>query len=96
MRENLKIKNAIIEKVYGGEPFNAEQIIDEYSEYAKRLTKHVTDVNAMIHDAVDEGNVITSYSIHYTKLYELRHRTKKGLSFFPQLKKCHFYQIQVI
>ncbi len=58
VRENLKIKNAIIEKVYGGEPFNAEQIIDEYSEYAKRLTKHVTDVNAMIHDAVDEGKVI--------------------------------------
>ena len=58
VRENLEVKNLIIEKVYGGEPFDADQIIEEYAEYARRLKKHVTDVNAVLFDALEEGKDI--------------------------------------
>lgn len=50
--ENLKIKNKVIELVYGGEPFDAEQIIEEYSKYAKRLAPYVTDTTPILYEAV--------------------------------------------
>lgn len=55
VRENLLVKNQIIERVYGGKGFNADAIIDEYNNYAELLKKHVTDVNSIIGDAVEEG-----------------------------------------
>jgi len=58
VEENLKTKNAIIEKVYGGKGFTADQIIREYSEYAKRLKKHVADTNSILFDAIDQGKNI--------------------------------------
>lgn len=56
--ENLEIKNLIIEKVYGGKGFKAEDIIAEYTEYAKRLKKYIADVNDIIATAVEEGKNI--------------------------------------
>jgi len=58
VRENLRIKNQIIEKVYGGKGFDADSIIEEYTQYAKLLKDHVTDVNADIADAVEKGQNI--------------------------------------
>lgn len=58
VRENLKVKNLVIENVYGGKGFNAEDIIKEYSGYAKELKDHVTDVNAVIFDALEAGKDI--------------------------------------
>lgn len=58
VRQNLKFKNALIEKVYGGKAFDAQQIIDEYSEYAKVLKKYITDVNVIITDAIDQDKNI--------------------------------------
>ncbi len=58
VRENLKIKNQIIEKVYGGKGLDADEIIAEYSQYAKQLKKQVTDVNALVGEAVEQGKNI--------------------------------------
>lgn len=58
VRENLEIKNQIIEKVYGGKGFDADSIIEEYIQYGRLLKKNVTDVNAIIADAVDKGQNI--------------------------------------
>ena len=58
VRENLLVKNQIIEKVYGGKGLDADQIINEYTSYANRLEKHVMDVNSIIGDAVEEGRNI--------------------------------------
>ena len=58
VKENLIIKNQIIEKVYGGKGFDAESIIKEYNGYAKLLKKYVTDVNSIIGDAVEDGRNI--------------------------------------
>jgi len=58
VRANLRIKNAIIEKVYGGEGFDADSIIAEYSEYAKILKKYITDTSVVLFDAVEKGKNI--------------------------------------
>lgn len=58
VEENLRIKNQIIEKVYGGKGFEAQSIIAEYERYADRLKSHVTDTNAVISDAVEKGRNI--------------------------------------
>ena len=58
VKENLLVKNQIIEKVYGGKGFDAESIIKEYNGYAKLLEKYVTDVNSIIGDAVEDGRNI--------------------------------------
>ena len=52
---SIGIKNAIIEKVYGGTPLDAEKIITEYLEYAELLRPYVTDVNSIIHVALEQG-----------------------------------------
>lgn len=58
VRSNLKIKNAIIEKVYGGKGFDAEEIINEYTEYARILKKHIVDTNEMLFNAFEQGKNI--------------------------------------
>jgi adenylosuccinate synthase len=49
---NLKIKNEVITKVYGGEAIDAKKIINEYKEYANYLRKYVKDSALIIFDAV--------------------------------------------
>ena len=41
VRENLAIKNKMIELVYGGTPIDPEAVIEEYSKYAERLKDYV-------------------------------------------------------
>lgn len=53
VRSNLEIKNAIIEKVYGGNRFDSDAIIEEYQGYAKELRRYITDTNAVLFDAVE-------------------------------------------
>ena len=55
VRENLEIKNKIITLVYGGEAVDAEAVISEYSEYAKRLEKYVTDTTPILYNEVKSG-----------------------------------------
>lgn len=55
---NIKIKNAIIEKVYEGTPLDAEKILEEYMGYAQRLKPYVKDVNSMIHQALENKKVV--------------------------------------
>ncbi len=58
VRENMKIKNKIIEFVYDGTPMDPEAIIKEYSEYAKRLKPYVTDTIPILYNAIDEGKKV--------------------------------------
>jgi adenylosuccinate synthase len=58
VKANLEVKNLIIEKVYGGQKFDARKVISEYTEYAKVIRKYVADVNAYLFDAMDEGKDI--------------------------------------
>ena len=58
VKDVIHIKNAIIEKVYGGKPLRAEDIIAEYNEYGKRLKKHVRETTAPLYDAIREGKSV--------------------------------------
>ncbi|MCX7749956.1 MAG: adenylosuccinate synthase [Clostridia bacterium] len=58
VKANLDIKNLMIENVYGGKGFNADEVIAEYLEYAKFLKKYVKDTNSILFDAIHEGKNI--------------------------------------
>jgi adenylosuccinate synthase len=58
VRQNLEIKNMIIEKVYGGTGFDPVSVAGEYLEYAGVLKKYTTDVNTILFDAVQSGKEI--------------------------------------
>lgn len=55
---NIKIKNAVIEKVYGGIAIDPEKVIDEYLGYADILRPYVMDVNSIIHRALEKSQVV--------------------------------------
>lgn len=52
------LKNAIITKIYGGEPIDIDPIISEYNSYAKRLAPYVEDVSVLTDRAFKEGKEI--------------------------------------
>lgn len=58
VRENLVIKNKIMTLVYGGEAMDAETIIEEYSGYAKRLSKYVADTTPVLYNAIKSGKKV--------------------------------------
>lgn len=58
VKANLELKNLIIEKVYGGKPFKAEAIIEEYLGYAEKLKRYITDTTSILADAIDAGKNI--------------------------------------
>ena len=58
VRENVKIKNAIIEKIYGGEGVDAEEIISDYLGYAKKLKKYAADTTAILYNEIKAGKKV--------------------------------------
>ncbi|HHV62852.1 MAG TPA: adenylosuccinate synthase [Firmicutes bacterium] len=51
----LKLKNAVLQKVYGVEGFTKEQIMEEYLPYAERIRDYVADCSILVNDAIDRG-----------------------------------------
>jgi adenylosuccinate synthase len=45
-------KNVILERLYDIPPFDVEELLEEYSAYAKRLSKYVCDTSAIIFRSV--------------------------------------------
>src|SRR5690625_2169066 len=55
LKQNLKEKNRLLEKVYEVEPFRVEDILEEYYEYGQQMKKYVCDTSVVLNDALDEG-----------------------------------------
>ena len=53
-----KLKNKIINDVYGGEPIDIEAVIKEYAEYGKRISGYVDDVSVIVYNAAKAGKTI--------------------------------------
>ncbi len=52
----LRLKNKIIKHVYNQEiQFDADEVIAEYQEYAKRLAPYVEDTTVLAYDAIKSG-----------------------------------------
>ncbi len=58
VNENVAIKNLIIEKVYGGQAINADEVISEYLNYAQMLRPHVIDANSVLFNEMEAGKSI--------------------------------------
>ena len=50
-----ELKNLIIEKVYGGKPFDLDAVYEEYKAYGERLAKYMADASVIAFDAYNEG-----------------------------------------
>lgn len=74
LMRNVSAKNLLLEKVYGAEPFDAEEILDEYLAYAKRLSSYVTDVSLLIDQALKRGEKVLFEGAQGT-LLDLDHGT---------------------
>ena len=55
LEEALKLKNAIIEKVYGLEPLNLEEIFGKYKGFVEIIGKYIVDTSFLINKYLDDG-----------------------------------------
>ena len=59
LRRSVKAKNEVLEKLYGLDPLNAEEVIEQYFQHADRLRPHIVDSSLKIDEAVrDRKNVL--------------------------------------
>jgi len=55
LEETLKLKNDMIENVYGLEPLRFKKIYEDYKGYAEYINKYIDDTSIMINKALDSG-----------------------------------------
>ncbi len=58
LRERIAFKNILIEKIYGGNPLDADAIISDYKKYAERIKPYVKDTGVMVYEAVQSGKKV--------------------------------------
>jgi adenylosuccinate synthase len=54
LRENINVKNSILETIYDKEPLDADDIIKEYVGYAKKLNKYITDTSVLVYKHIQQ------------------------------------------
>lgn len=54
----LTVRNALLQRVYEAQPLDAEILMEELMRHAARWRKHLTDVPALLMDALDSGRTI--------------------------------------
>ncbi len=78
----IERKNALITKIYGGEPLNASAVYEEYSEYAKQIKPYVTDTAKLLFDASSQcANVV--FEGAHASLLDIDHGT------YPYVTSSH-------
>lgn len=55
LKVNLEAKNAIITKIYGGEPFDYDTVLKEYLGYAEELRPYVADTGVVLDEIFAAG-----------------------------------------
>jgi adenylosuccinate synthase len=58
VRENLKLKNIILQKVYGHQALNADEIIEQYWGYSEKINYRIKDTATILYDAVENNKEI--------------------------------------
>lgn len=71
---NLREKNLILTKIFGRLPMKMDQILEEYLGFADRLSAHITDSVAVVHEALDAGRNVLFEGAQGT-LLDLDHGT---------------------
>lgn len=55
LKRILDEKNELLEKIYGAESFDYQEMFDEYQAYGERLRPMVTDTSLLVNRAINEG-----------------------------------------
>lgn len=58
LKENLKIKNDIITKVYGESALDFDSIYNEYIEYRKKLIPYVKDISVEVYNSIKSNKKV--------------------------------------
>jgi adenylosuccinate synthase len=58
VKKQVEDKNEIITKVYNKAPLSAQEIIDEYLGYAKRLKPYIKDTSLIVYQAHKQGKTL--------------------------------------
>ncbi|HUU49385.1 MAG TPA: adenylosuccinate synthase [Nitrospinota bacterium] len=58
LRLNLNEKNIILREIYGIDPFDFNEIFDEYQRFSLVLKKYIADVEVMLREAIIQGKSI--------------------------------------
>jgi adenylosuccinate synthase len=58
LKYTLELKNDLITKIYGGQPFSFESLLEEYADYGRRLDDFVYDVSYLANDFLDHGKKV--------------------------------------
>ncbi len=58
LKVNLAAKNALITKIYGGEPFEYDTILAEYLDYGEKLRPYVTDTGVIMDELFAQGRKV--------------------------------------
>ena len=58
LEEELSLKNAIIEKVYGMEPLDPGEIYEDYMLYSERIGRYIIDTAFMINEFLDHNKSV--------------------------------------
>lgn len=58
LKENLAQKNAFFTKIYNVEPFDFDEIFNEYYEYGQQLKEYVTDTSVLVNEALEQGKKV--------------------------------------
>jgi adenylosuccinate synthase len=78
LRQKLEValaeKNVWLERVYGSEPIELEELAARYERYAQRLRPYVTDTSLLVDTALREGKTVLLEGAHAT-LLDLDHGT---------------------
>lgn len=53
IKENLNLKNMIIQRVYNSNPLNPDDIIEQYWQYSQKIKDKIKDTNTLIYEALD-------------------------------------------
>lgn len=54
LRQVLEIKNKLLTTFYGAQPLSLHEIYLKYLDYGRKLSEHITDVQPIIHRALDK------------------------------------------
>lgn len=58
VRSNLEVVNDLLHHLYGSDPFDADEIIQEYNAWGERFRDYLADTSLLLNDAMAEGKSI--------------------------------------
>jgi adenylosuccinate synthase len=58
IKNHITSKNDLLSKIYGAEPLDVAEVMDQYIDYAKLLAPHLVDDMVVVHDALENGRFV--------------------------------------